>query len=176
MLTIPRQLLLRPQCQCPRRFHQHHLPARRHLSLHQKSHNRTSISQKDWNHQSLNSHRHLHHPARVNRVICKQSRKLCQMVENWISRQVLVRPASRDLVWKWSTMQTNGTRCAAFRCVVVHAFHTSHLWLKSRPVCHSMSSMHAHVVFGCLSVLSSPVSLLLPPVPLPALPDVHPGA
>ena len=32
------------------------------------------------------------------------------------------------------------------------------------------------LVSGCLSGLSSPVSLLLPPVPLPALPDVHPGA
>ena len=39
-----------------------------------------------------------------------------------------------------------------------------------------MSSMHAHLCFGCVSVLSSPVSLLLPPVRLPPLPDVYPGA
>ena len=43
--------------------------------------------------------------------------------------------------------------------------------------CVSFHVIHAcALVFGCLSVLSSPVSLLLPPVLLPPLLDVHPGA
>ena len=54
--------------------------------------------------------------------------------------------------------------------------HTSHLWLKVSP-CVSFHIIHACALVSCLlSGLSSPVSLLLPPVPLPALPDVHPGA
>ena len=43
--------------------------------------------------------------------------------------------------------------------------------------CVSFHVIHAcALVFGCLSVLSSPVSLLLPQVLLPSLPDVYPGA
>ena len=43
--------------------------------------------------------------------------------------------------------------------------------------CVSFHIIHAcALVSCCLSGLSSPVSLLLPPVLLPALPDVHPGA
>ena len=42
-----------------------------------------------------------------------------------------------------AVLSTPRTVC---RCTCVH---TSHLWLKSRPVCHSMSSMHAHL---CLVV------------------------
>ena len=38
-----------------------------------------------------------------------------------------------------AVLSTPRTVC---RCTCVH---TSHLWLKSRPVCHSMSSMHAHL-------------------------------
>ena len=44
-------------------------------------------------------------------------------------------------------------------------------------LCMSFHVIHAcALVSGCLSGLSSPVSLLLPPVLLPALLDVHPGA
>ena len=54
--------------------------------------------------------------------------------------------------------------------------HTSHLWLKVSP-CVSFHIIHVCALVSCLlSGLSSPVSLLLPPVPLPALPDVHLGA
>ena len=55
--------------------------------------------------------------------------------------------------------------------------HTSHLWLKVSP-CVSFHIIHAcaRIVSCLLSGLSSPVSLLLPPVLLPALFDVHPGA
>ena len=43
--------------------------------------------------------------------------------------------------------------------------------------CVSFHVIHACApVFGCLIVLSSPVSLLLPQVLLPPLPDVYPGA
>ena len=58
-------------------------------------------------------------------------------------------------------------------CEQLHEHHNAH-W---REHCAVLNVIHAcALVFGCLSVLSSPVSLLLPPVPLPALPDVHPGA
>ena len=41
--------------------------------------------------------------------------------------------------------------------------------------CVSFHVIHACApVFGCLSVLSSPVSLLLPQVLLPPFPDVYP--
>ena len=52
--------------------------------------------------------------------------------------------------------------------------HTSHLWLKAQvSPCVSFHVIHARaLVIGCLSVLSSPVSLLLPQV-LPPLPDVY---
>ena len=54
--------------------------------------------------------------------------------------------------------------------------HTSHLWLKVSP-CVSFHIIHACALVSCLlSGLSSPVSLLLHPVPLPALPDVQLGA
>ena len=60
--------------------------------------------------------------------------------------------------------------------LLMHSVHTSHSWLKVSP-CVSFHIIHACALVSCLlSGLSSPVSLLLPPVPLPALPDVHPGA
>ena len=54
--------------------------------------------------------------------------------------------------------------------------HTSHSWLKVSP-CVSFHIIHACALVSCfLSGLSSPVSLLPHPVPLPALPDVQLGA
>ena len=60
--------------------------------------------------------------------------------------------------------------------LLMHSVHTSHLWLKVSP-CVSFHVIHACALVCCLlSGLSSPVFLLPRPVPLPALPDVHPGA
>ena len=59
--------------------------------------------------------------------------------------------------------------------LLMHSVHTSHLWLKVSP-CVSFHIIHACALVSCLlSGLSSPVSLLPHPVPLPALPDVHPA-
>ena len=88
----------------------------------------------------------------------------------------------------WSTLRTmartpqstltctmRSSEHAAHR-LLMHSVHTSHLWLKVSP-CVSFHIIHACALVSCLlSGLSSPVSLLLPPVPLPALPDVQLGA
>ena len=77
------------------------------------------------------------------------------------------------------TTAQHWARCAAFSCVVVHAFIYrtcgSSLALSRGPCARgSFHVIHAcALVFGCLSVLSSPVSLLLPQVSLPPLLDVY---
>ena len=100
-----------------------------------------------------------------------------------------LRTSSRTTWTTWSTLRTmartpqstltctmRSSEHAAHRLLMHMCSHTSHLWLKVSH-CVSFHIIHACTLVSCLlSGLSSPVSLLLPPVPLPALPDVHPGA
>ena len=93
----------------------------------------------------------------------------------------------------WYSRTFYNTQMATEQCVHLHAqlrttehdsrrldvlsYMRSYVTCGSSLTCVSFQVIHAcALVFGCLSVLPSPVSLLLLQVLLPPLPDVYPGA